>query len=600
MKKIVKRYRNLPLVTQLILVFFAGIFISIALNLYIGIKSNLQLYIDKMGEESRSLARYTANEMQKSGNLDWLMHYWKANYESMEYVYDDEEAIREKREKFIKLNPNLDIDNIPLEELSILPAESRKLYAEVEFMELVMLFDNLKQIYHPTYLYCCGKGDIGELFYYVTGAEEGDVRGYTVDTIYSLGSTSPFDENIYPIAELTLETGVEQLELEQPVKSGKDSGYYQVYVPLLSRNGAVLGYVGVTLESYSARSRIIEAMIPNLVSSALLFLFSALVLALLVRVLLINPVITVQRNVHQYSEDKDSQKVVKAMRSIISKNEIGSLAEEISEMVVEIDRYTKEVSKLATEKERISAELNLATTIQASMLPCVFPPFPEKTEFDIFATMDPAKEVGGDFYDFFLLDDDHLGLVIADVSGKGIPAALFMMISKTLIKNHAKFSSSPAEVLTNVNDQLCENNQAEMFVTVWFGVLEISTGKMKACSAGHEYPCIRRAGGQFELFKDKHGFVVGGMDGIKYKDYELEFAPGDEIYLYTDGVAEATNLDNELYGTNRLIDVLNSELDIPVHQITSNVRNSIDEFVGTAPQFDDITMLMFRYKGKKE
>lgn len=600
MKKIIKRYRNLSVIFQLVLVFSACISASIGINLYLGMRSNLQLYIDKMETDSRYLAHYAANEMDKSGNLDWLMHYWKENYSQMDFKYDDEEYILQKRNEFIRNNPSIDIETITTEELSILPADSRKLYAELEFMELVNLFDNLKRIYHPTYLFCCGKGGMNELFYYVTGTEEGELRGNTADTIYTLGSTSVFDEDIYPVAEKTFETGIEQFELEQPVKRGKDSGYYQVYVPLLSKNGDVLGLVGVTLESYTARNRIYESMIPSQAGSAILFLVSAVLLAVLVKYLLLEPVIDVQKNVKQYSVDKDSAKVVKTMKKLISKNEVGSLAEEISKMVVEIDRYTVEVSKLATEKERISAELNLAKTIQASYLPCVFPPFPDRKEFDIFATMDPAKEVGGDFYDFFLIDEDHLGLVIADVSGKGIPAALFMMISKTLIKNNAKHLTSPGEVLTMVNEQLCENNEAEMFVTVWIGILEISTGKMLCANAGHEYPAIRKNGGEFELYKDKHGLVLGGMDGIKYKEYELCLEPGDEIFVYTDGVPEATNSATELFGTKRMIDALNLDKSADVQALTTNVRIAIDEFVKDADQFDDITMLSFKYHGKQE
>ncbi len=597
MKKILEKYKNLSLIVQLAVVFVLCIIIAIAVTQYFSIKNNMLLYIDEMENDSRDLAHYAAEKMYDTGNLDWLMRYWKDNYADMDFTYDDEASIKAKRREFLTLNPGLDVDNLLPEELSVLPARSRKLYAEIQFMNLVNLFDELKRKYHPTYLFCCSRGGTNELFYYVTGTEEGEVRGGTADTIYVLGSTSVFDAKTYPVAEKTFESGVEQLELEQPVKSGAGSGYYQVYVPLLSRNGDVLGLVGVTLESYTARSRILNSMRPGQISSALLFLFSALTLALMVRTMLINPVIRVQKNVKQYSEDKDSAKIVEAMKDLISKNEVGSLAEEISSMAVEIDRYTNEVSKLATERERISAELNLATTIQASYLPCIFPPFPERTEFDIFATMDPAKEVGGDFYDFFLIDEDHLGLVIADVSGKGVPAALFMMISKTLVKNNAQFTPSPAQVLTAVNNQLCENNEAEMFVTVWLGVLEISTGKMTCANAGHEFPAIRRAGGQFELFKDKHGMVLGGMEGIRYKEYELELAPGDEVFVYTDGVPEATNAAMELFGTDRMLVAINSNPEGTVQDYTTSVRIAINEFVQDAPQFDDITMLAFKYKG---
>ena len=205
--------------------------------------------------------------------------------------------------------------------------------------------------------------------------------------------------------------------------------------------------------------------------------------------------------------------------------------------------------------------------------------------------MTPAKEVGGDFYDFFLIDNDHLGMVMADVSGKGVPAALFMMMSKILVNNFAMMGSSPAKVLEQVNTQICKNNDEEMFVTVWFGVLEISTGKITAANAGHEYPIIKKPDGSFELFKDKHGFVIGGMEGMRYKEYEFTLEKGGVLFLYTDGVAEATNSKNELFGTERMLETLNAQPEACPKEMLDNMKKSVDSFVGDAPQFDDLTML---------
>lgn len=248
------------------------------------------------------------------------------------------------------------------------------------------------------------------------------------------------------------------------------------------------------------------------------------------------------------------------------------------------------------EKERIGAELNVATQIQASMLPCVFPAFPEYEEFDIYASMDPAKEVGGDFYNFFLVTPDHLALVMADVSGKGVPAALFMMITKTLLKNAAQSGLCPGAVLETVNNQLLENNEAGMFVTVWLGSCEISTGRLTAANAGHKYPAVKRVGGSFTLFKDKHGFVMGGMEDVMYREYELNLHAGDILFLYTDGVAEATNKEKQLYGTDRMLDALNKKENADSKELLLTVRADIDLFVGDAEQFDDITMLALKIK----
>ncbi len=248
------------------------------------------------------------------------------------------------------------------------------------------------------------------------------------------------------------------------------------------------------------------------------------------------------------------------------------------------------------QKERIGAELHVATQIQASMLPCIFPAFPQYEEFDIYASMNPAREVGGDFYDFFLVDQDHLALVIADVSGKGVPAALFMMITKTLLKNAAQSGFSPGEAMESLNNQLLENNEAEMFVTVWLGIYEISTGKLTAANAGHEYPALKRAGGRFELYKDKHGFVMAGMEDVVYREYTLKLHAGDMLFVYTDGVAEATDKNDELYGTERMVAALNRTPDADARALCEAVREDINRFVGDAEQFDDITMLALRIR----
>ena len=252
-------------------------------------------------------------------------------------------------------------------------------------------------------------------------------------------------------------------------------------------------------------------------------------------------------------------------------------------------------SKLAATE----TELNMATEIQMSMLPLTFPAFPDRPEFDIYASMDPAKEVGGDFYDFFLIDDDHLATVIADVSGKGVPAALFMMSSKILLNDHATIGGSPAEILERVNKLVYANNKAHMFVTVWLGILEISTGKLTSASAGHEYPMIN-VNGKYELLKDKHGLAIGAMPNSKYKDTEITLNKGDSVFVYTDGVAEATDANNELFGTDRTLEALNAiRAGVSQKEILAGVRSAVDAFVKEAPQFDDLTMLGLKYFGPK-
>ena len=278
-------------------------------------------------------------------------------------------------------------------------------------------------------------------------------------------------------------------------------------------------------------------------------------------------------------------------------DEIEALAESFATLSARTLEYVDQVRRVTAEKERIGAELSLATDIQASMLPHIFPAFPMRSEFDIYASMDPAKEVGGDFYDYFLIDDDHLCMVIADVSGKGVPAALFMMASKIILQSVAMLGYAPAEILRRTNDAICSNNEAEMFVTVWLGILELSTGKLIAANAGHEFPALRQPGGAFELYKDKHGFVIGGMEGVRYKEYEIQLEPGSKLFVYTDGVAEATSAEQELFGTDRMLTALNEDPAAAPEELLKNVRKGVDAFVKEAEQFDDLTMLCLEYKG---
>ncbi len=275
-------------------------------------------------------------------------------------------------------------------------------------------------------------------------------------------------------------------------------------------------------------------------------------------------------------------------------DEVAELAKSFNSMTENLQQYMTDLTEATVREERIASELSLATKIQADALPCDYPAFPERKEFDLFFTMQPAKEVGGDFYDFFLIDESHLALLIADVSGKGVPAALFMMIGKTLIKNRALFGGSPSEILEFANAQLCENNKAEMFITAWLGILDLKTGILTATNAGHEFPVIRHGNGPFELFKDRHGFVLAGFEASRYRDYSIQLQPGDMLYVYTDGVAEATDAGNELFGTERMLASLNSYAGKDCRETIQTVLGDITEFVGEAPQFDDITMLCFR------
>ena len=305
------------------------------------------------------------------------------------------------------------------------------------------------------------------------------------------------------------------------------------------------------------------------------------------------------------SSDTDSAKEGEISSSISaltvrSHDELGLLCDALKQMEHNLLGYIENLKSVTAERERIGAELDVATHIQKSMLPCIFPAFPERKEFDIYATMDPAKEVGGDFYDFFMVDEHHLAIVMADVSGKGVPAALFMVIGKTLIKDHTVPGKDLGEVFKEVNRLLCESNSEGLFITAFEGVLDLVTGEFRFVNAGHEMPFLYRAGGEFQPEKVRPGFVLAGMEQTRYRAGSFMLGVGDKVFQYTDGVTEATNGGNELYGMERLKSVLNANREKSPAEILPQVKHDIDDFVGAAPQFDDITMLCLEYKQKAE
>ena len=322
----------------------------------------------------------------------------------------------------------------------------------------------------------------------------------------------------------------------------------------------------------------------------ILIVISSIMVAVFLRMQIVIPMKKIIEEARRFARENKKAENTK-LREISKIREMYDLGDCVETMENDVIQYMENLKEVTAETERIGTELALATDIQANMLPNIFPAFPDIKEFDIFASMHPAKEVGGDFYDFFLIDEDHLGLVMADVSGKGVPAALFMMMSKIMINNYAMMGGSPKEVLERVNNSICKNNVNDMFVTIWFGILEHSTGHVVAANAGHEYPVVRKAGGQFELIKDIHGLAIGVMEDVPYKEYEFVLEKGDTLFIYTDGVPEATNCNDELFGNERMVEALNSSSEIQPEAIVKTVKQKIDEFVGDAPQFDDITML---------
>ena len=387
----------------------------------------------------------------------------------------------------------------------------------------------------------------------------------------------------------------EEIELVNDDKYGYIASAYS---PVFDSNGDPVAVVGVDVYMPDLQANMREFLVVVVAAIFLVVLAAILVCFFFVKRKIVNPINKIRdasKSMVENLENEDSIDV-----SVKTGNEIEELFDSFKEMYGDVQDYIKKLEGVTAEKERIGAELDVAKHIQASMLPCIFPAFPERNEIDIYATMEPAKEVGGDFYDFFMVDDTHLAIVMADVSGKGVPAALFMVIGKTLIKDHTTPGRDLGKVFTEVNQLLCESNSEELFITAFEGVLDLVTGEFVYVNAGHEMPFICKAGGNFEPYKIRAAFVLAGMEGMKYRAGSMTLEPGDKIFQYTDGVTEATNVKNELYGMERLGAILNKVKNGTPHDILPAVKKDIDEFVGEAPQFDDITMLCLEYKTKME
>ena len=380
----------------------------------------------------------------------------------------------------------------------------------------------------------------------------------------------------------------------------------------LSREGTYYAYTPIPSTGWKLCIRVpdttvlapVRSMNRSIVITIFLFIAAFAVIIALVALgsrefsdRLTGPIAALEKDVEKISDGN-----LEYRAKIHDNDEVGDLARAFNNMAVSLKEYIMDFAAVTAEKERIGAELNIATKIQEDLLPCEFPPFPDRPEFDVYATMTPAKEVGGDFYDFFFIDKDHLALIMADVAGKGVPAALFMAIAKTLIKDRAQMGGTPSEILGSVNDQLCDESKAELFVTVWLGILELSTGKMTAANAGHEYPVLMRSGGVFRLMKLPNSPAVATLRGLRFREDRFMLHPGDSLFLYTDGVAEATHTEGNgeaLYGTDRMVEALNRHSAEPVEELLMSMKREVDAFVGDSPQFDDMTMLALKYYGKE-
>ena len=599
-----KKHRNKKLILQISIITLLIFAATLAYSILTDYSITKDSYLSSKNEMIDRDLKNTSDTVKVSLYSNWFWDYVKEHGEDIiRPLTNDEIALRESEEISLTLFDFSMRERTDIEECSpevqlfeaknlfdiltfIQNIQAKSLnYASMEFLE----FTNENE----AYLYLKNTPDEPEAL-----SEESRIDDYTRRLYTDCFKPISYKASEHSAVEKILagelnKEGETLYEVYSDPTDGKD--YYIGYTPIII-NGEIGCYFCIRYDWSEFRKELLAHALKSMVIGFVVLLVLNGLLMMFIYMNIIKPLSKVKNSVEEYMNDKDSGAVVKKMNELPARNEIGVLADRFADMAEEIDRYTKDNLRLATEKERVTTELSLATSIQTGSLPNIFPAFPERKEFDIYASMNPAKEVGGDFYDFFMIDGDHLAMVIADVSGKGVPAALFMMATKILINDHALMGGTPAEILTRVNKQVCSNNEANMFVTVCFGILEISTGKLTASNAGHEYPFVN-LNGKYELLKDKHGVPIGAIDMAKYRDIEITLKKGDSIFLYTDGVAEATNASEELFGTDRTIEALNILPDASPKDILKNVHDCVDGFVGEAPQFDDLTMVGLKYFG---
>lgn len=590
-----KNLKYTSLFKEFITIFAAALLFTAIFSLVALYYNQSRFHYKDTAEDLRKINRYLVKEFEKDGaDFSELTKWFKKHQEELciPFDYPDHSDGYEKifLNAFAERYPGKvfgkDIDFTGLDD------EIKLLYARYKYLYWLNVLDDTKEAYGLDYVYFIYPEEDEDhvMCYMFDGAkEEVTINGQSCLVV---GFDAYQDPKIHKYMWKAWEEKKDPKGMDE-----LDNEYGNVYShssPVIY-NGELIGLV--TTESNVGY---VKALVLHNVSRlgmliGIVLIACMLLLMLFVKKAVLNRIFKLEGFIKEYSQNKNVA-IASEIRSQISvMDELGNLSNGFADMIDELKLHMDHLEQVTAEREKISAELSIATTIQASMLPRIFPAFPDRKEFDLYASMDPAKEVGGDFYDFFYTDDMHLAMVIADVSGKGVPAALFMAISKALIKDRAQEVCDPAEALCNVNNMLCEYNDAELFVTVWLGILDIESGDIAFADAGHEYPVMVHDDGSYELVKAaRKKPPVASIEGIKYQTNHIKMNPGDVLFLYTDGVPEATNSANELYGMDRLVSVLPENKDEDVVEILKAIRKDVDDFVKDAPQFDDLTMLAIR------
>ena len=615
------RQKKRGLLKQITLLSLIGILaVSIITNIsqYLVSKDAVTLNIRNRAEEA---AGEVISAIKEYPAYRWLLSCWYENADRLDVEYDVDfgsgTVTEQKLMLFQEQHPDLSLRYLDQEEVEALSGPDQKLYAEIVYSWILTRINETKRNLGCDFLSLVAtdteKSDhpYAEQCFLMSAADPDSRRGTDYEDVYTLGVTVPVRQDSSAVSSMkkAAETLSEDADERSIFGEGfAGGGKYLDYYECLDLIGDQAYLVGVSYSAKDLKSRInIDTGKSTLIDAGYQFLLLQLVMCH-VLFYVIQPLKKILRSIRDYTVTRNGAAARQEMSEILSgrkslavhDNEVGELAEDFTNLTKEIDEYVENIRTVTLQKQSYETELNIAAQIQSQVLPKEFPAFPERNDFELYATMSPAKEVGGDFYDYFFVDQDHLALVIGDVSDKGVPSALFMMIAKTLIMNHAKMGESPVEVMAHVNEQLSEKNEAGYFVTVWFALIDLRTGEGVSVNAGHEHPAFCRADGSYELIRYRHSMVIGTMSGLKFRDREFKMNPGDRLFVYTDGVPEAINKENEQFGTERMLAVLEQNKDAQPKEILERMKAKIDAFCGDVPQFDDTTMLYFRYNGARD
>lgn len=583
------------MIYQIAALFIVAVILVTSLSAFYFHKAAIEQVYKQFNDRSTCSARDLETYLKQYPAYEWLIQYWYDHYSELDIEYDldyrQDVTTAEKVRKLTERHPKLRLEYVKPYEVAALPAADQKLYAEIIYSWLITRIDQMADSYDLDYLYCLGTEDpfYKQQIIFIAADDEKE-RGEDKGQLYPIGTI--------------LESTPEQQEAIRKTINGKpqtifnaDGKYLDFYYRLDSIRGLEL-LVGFATKFTTVHESIDrETMILSLITATFLVVLALICMSMINQVV-IRPLELVEHNIRLYKTTKNGETVRNNLSKLRSHNELAKLGADVSDLTLEMGDYMNRIETITAEKQRITTELSLAGRIQSSMLPTKFEFDPPRSEFAIYASMDPAKEVGGDFYDFVMIDDDHLIMLIADVSDKGIPAALFMMACKiTLIHNIKTIKDSPARILKKTNQAICSHNPEDMFVTIWLGILDLKDGTLRCSNAGHEYPILKQPEGSFELVHDKHGLVIGSYEESLYPEYTLKLEKGSTLFVYTDGLPEASDVNGKQLGIERVLELLNRNPDKTPKEVLDSMKKAVADYTKDREPFDDLTMLCLRYNG---